>query len=212
MRDKEGSIILPVISVSEGKDYGLNDKRGQHWANVPAIHDFMGGVLPVGRKIVHGKTAKFQNNRANNFTGQLNYRFEEDFEQERVVYEYHMVPIPQYLTIPYEINIWTSYKQHMNQLVQALVSDVEKGNLRRFVVDYNGHNFEAFMQSVKGSGNADNMGAEERQFKTTISVEVLGHIAGEGDNIKTPTKVRREGHARVKVGLERRVTAEELGL
>ena len=135
----------------------------------------------------------------------MNYRFDDEFEESRIVHEYHMVPIPQYITIPYEIKIWTGFKQHFNQVLTPLIADAKKGNGRRFVIDYNGHNFEAFMRSVLPEGNDNNMGTEERQFRATIRLEVLGHISGEGDNIKTPRKVRREAYARVKVGTERRV-------
>ena len=205
LRDESGTLILPIITVGRGKDIKKDPKdKGQHWANIPAVNDFMGGVLPVGRKLIHRRTAEFQNNRSNNITGQMNYRFPEEEANDQIVYEYHMVPIPVYTTIMYNINIWTSYQQHMNELVQPFLTQVSSGNIGRFVLDYDGNNFEAFIQpSIKFSGNEDKMEDKERQFKAQIEIKVLGHISGEGTNQQTPRKVRRQGYAKVVVGIEK---------
>jgi hypothetical protein len=199
VRDISGSINPPLISLmceSTSKD---PSKKGQHWANVPAVNDFMGGVFYVKREIKQKKTSEFRNNEANQRYNKMNYKFDSDEELDAgPVYEHFAVPIPVYIENTYKIRVWTLYILQRNELVQPFITQVPAGNIHRFMVEHDGHRFEAFMEPQIGySGNVDSLEKEERRFEAEITVKVLGYISGSGTNQLTPFFVGREGFSKV---------------
>lgn len=203
LRDISGSLNPPYITVSrKGVKKDLN-KKGQHWANVPAVYDYLQGVLPIRREIRHDKTAQFMNNNAKRRTGKSSYKFDEVPTDTKPVYEVTYVPIPVYLTFTYEIKIWTSYRSQMNTIEQKLLTYVPAGNINRFVLSHDGHYFEGFLgEDVVEEGNVDAIEKEERKFETTFTLEVLGHVAGEEQNQNSPYAAKRETFAETAVDIE----------
>lgn len=201
LRDVSGSVMPPVISIQRKSTNKDLSRKGQHWANVPAVNDFMGGVFTVKRELKHKKTSEFINAEARRLTGKMNYKFDPEDEIDAFpVYEYYSVPIPVYVENMYSIKIWTLYMQQQNEIVQPFLTQVPAGNINRFVISHDGHNFEAFMEgNVEFGGNMDSLEKEERKLEATINVKVLGHIVGEGTNQSQPYVVKREGPAKVEI-------------
>ncbi len=199
LRDISGSITPPVISLQNMGPTKNPSNKGQHWANVPAIRDFMGGVFYVKRELNQKKTSEFRNNEAKQRFGAMNYRFDEDDEVEAgPVYEHFAVPIPVYVEVMYKVKIWTLYIQQRNELVQPFLTQVPAGNISRFMISHDGHRFEAFMEpGVTYSGNMESLEKDERRLEAEISIKVLGHVLGQGVNQNTPSIVSRQGFAKI---------------
>lgn len=198
-RDIGGTISPPMISVMcQGPSKNPSNK-GQHWANVPAIRDFMGGVFYVKRELKQQKTAQMRNNEAKRRFGQMNYKFDGDDEVEAgPIYEHFAVPIPVYVENVYKIKIWTLYMQQRNELVQPFLTLVPAGNINRFMISHDGHRFEAFMEpTISYGGNMESLEKEERRLEAEVSLRVLGHVLGQGVNQNTPSFVGREGFGKV---------------
>jgi hypothetical protein len=203
LRDVSGSLKPPFIAVNrKGFNKDLNDK-GEHWANSPVFFDFMQGVLPIKKQIRHDKTSQFINNSSKRKNGMMNYKFEED--EIKPVYETLYVPIPVYVSMNYEISIWTSYRTQMNTIQQKLLTYVPAGNFNKFVISHGGHNFEGFLDSdVTEEGNDKSVGKDERKILATFKLKVLGHVAGEEKNINSPEVSRRETAAKLTFDVENR--------
>ncbi len=198
-RDVSGSISPPMISVMCMGPNKNPSNKGQHWANVPAVRDFMGGVFYVKRELKQKKTSQFRNNEANSRFGSMNYKFDGEDELEAgPVYEHFAVPIPVYIENVYKIKIWTLYMQQRNELVQPFLTLVPAGNIGRFMISHDGHRFEAFMEpSISYGGNMESLEKDERRLEAEISIKVLGHVCGQGVNQETPVYVGREGFAKI---------------
>lgn len=202
LRDASGSLNPPILAVSRKsikKD--LNDK-GEHWSNIPAIYDFMQGVLPIKRVIRQDKTSEFKNSYSYRKTGRMNYKFPEE-EGPSVVVETYYVPIPVYISVNYSIDIWTSYRTQMNTIQQKFLTYVPSGNINRFIIGKRGHYFEAFLDGdMQEGGNLDNLDKNERKIVTTLSLRVFGYVAGEEKNQNSPYITKRENFADVAVDVD----------
>jgi hypothetical protein len=93
-------------------------------------------------------------------------------------FETLVLPTPQFFTALYEVTIWTQYNQHMNQLLEQLVSsflpqaqswriDTPKGYW--FVARVDGDVFNA-------ENNSDDMSQEERMIKYKFNVKVPAYV------------------------------------
>ena len=79
-----------------------------------------------------------------------------------------------------------------------------------FSIEHNGNRYEAFVdQSVSNEGNNAGLDTEERVFKSTITIKVLGHIIGADKNQETPAVTTRESAAQVTIGREKVVVGDK---
>lgn len=204
IRDRSGTIILPVITVGRTGVSKSPSIKGAYYANIPAVRDYLGGTITVAKKLKHAKSSEFNNNRALQKTGQVNYKFVDGEVEPYYVYETKSIHIPVYLETTYEINIWTSYQQQMNEAVQAIVTNAQMGNLNYFTIGYKDYRFEAFMdENIVEENNVAALNTEDRRYKTKMTFKVLGYVIGEGKNQKQQNVVKREGITKVKFGVER---------
>ena len=99
----------------------------------------------------------------------------------------------------------------MNEMVQPLMTF--SGGVNYFIIENEGHRYEAFMKSDYSSeNNISKLGDEARMFHTKITIEVLGHLVGKGVNQDQPKVVIRENIVEIKIGKERTWTDDELKL
>jgi hypothetical protein len=61
MRDKEGALILPLISVERAGFEKDPTRKGPAWAHVPPVDDLKGGSFTITRQIKQDKTSNFAN-------------------------------------------------------------------------------------------------------------------------------------------------------
>ena len=102
----------------------------------------------------------------------------------------------------------TEYQQQMNDILAPFLT--RAGTPSRFNIKYEGNSYEAFVSpTFNNESNNAGLGTDERLFKTTASITVLGYIIGEDKNQETPVVTRRESAAEITIGRERVVVGDE---
>ena len=102
----------------------------------------------------------------------------------------------------------SNYLQQMNEMTAPLLSNFSTPAV--FNIEHEGHTYEAFIdQSESNESNNSGLDTEERVFKTTLNIKVLGHLIGAGMNQTTPSVVSRESAAEVTIGREKAIVGDE---
>ena len=206
LRDKDGALILPIITIERTgitKDPG---KKGIYWGNIPSAKDARGGSIEITKIINQDKTSNFASATSKRKTGQLNFAMKEP--NKKVVYQTASIPMPVYIEMDYAINIRTEYQQQMNEITQAFMS--RPGGINRIEIDNNGYRYEGFVQpDFSQESNVADMGEEERRYQTIVTVKVLGYVIGEGNNENRPAIIVRENAVEVKFPKESVMVGDE---
>ena len=204
LRDADGSLIMPVITVERTSMTKSPSEKGTVWANVPALDKVKGGSIPVMTRVLQSKSANFKNAHAKRKRGQLNFPTKVD----KTVYQTVSIPLPVYVTINYEITLRTEYQQQMNQLVVPFITI--PGGINYIIIRDGVHRYEGFIeQEYNHENNIGEFTNEERKFQTKFNIRVLGHLIGDGVNQETPHRAVRESIVEVKIPRERAVVDPE---
>jgi len=206
LRDKEGALILPLITVervSVEKDPAF---KGSLQANIFPINDYRGGSIPLDRVINQTKTKNFQNADAKEDYGQLNFKVKK--KSKKIVYTHRSIPMPVYITVMYKIMLRAEYQQQINEMSQPLM--VKTGGINSFILHQNGHRYEGFMQAPYAQdNNVARMENEERMYQTAIDIKILGYLVGSADNQSKPHIVERENAVEIKLPREREIMEDK---
>ena len=87
------------------------------------------------------------------------------------------IPFPEFFSAKYEVVIWTQYQQHMNRILEQMMSAYHaQGNQFRIDTD-KGYWFVAFIDnSLTAGDNFDNYSDEERIIKYSFSITTTGYL------------------------------------
>tara|TARA_R110002110_G_scaffold131466_1_gene312327 strand:- start:376 stop:1194 length:819 start_codon:yes stop_codon:yes gene_type:complete len=204
MRDKEGALILPLISVERSGFEKDPSRKGGAWANIPPSPDAQGGAFEITRVIKQDKSANFANADSMKKTGQLNF----PRKNKKIVYETISTPFPVSVNVNYIVKVRAEYQQQMNDLLQPFMT--KTGNINYFQLKKDGHSYEAFIESdFTSTSNVEDMGEEERMYESEIKIRVLGYLIGEGSNQEQPYIVRRQNAVEIKFPRERTMLGED---
>ncbi len=173
IRDKNGSLIPPIISIDRVSTNKDPQKKGIWQANLSPRND----RVFITKILNQDKTSTFENADSLRNTGQIN--FVNNRKKQKVVYKHQAVLIPIYVTVEYKINILTNYQSQMNEIVQPFMSRVAQNY---FLIKKDGHRYECFMDQNFQQDSIAGLNEEERKYKSTITVKVLGYLIGEGLN------------------------------
>jgi hypothetical protein len=206
LRDKNGSVILPAITVERMSTTKDLNRKGGIFGNAITINsnDKQGGVITIARRIVQDKTQDNANADAKYLTKQTNY----PRKNGKVVYETATIPIPIYVDVNYKIGIRTEYQQQMNEVMTPFINTGR--GINHFTMLKNKHKYEGFVQpEFAMESNQSNLGDEERKYETSLNIKVLGHIIGNDKNQDPPKIVWRQNFIDIKIGRERVVFGDE---
>ncbi len=215
LRDKEETLILPLITVNRTSTTKEANYRGAVYANLYPVNDAKGGTITVARTINQKKTAEFQNALANrkygedkNVSSKMLNTNKRNMSTAKTVYETITMPIPTWIKVMYQISIRTEYQQQMNELIRPFLT--VPGNSRTPKrIEAEGHFYEVFIDgSFANQSNQANLGMEQRNYETDINIEVLGYLIGEGENQERPKIVKRENAVEIKLGRERTIVGD----
>ena len=200
VRDADGALIMPAITIERTSMTKSPSEKGTVWANIPSTDKIKGGNIPVMKKIVQDKTSNNKNAHALRKRGQLNF----PEKTEKTVYKTVSIPLPVYVTVMYQISIRTEYQQQMNDLVVPFMT--VPGGINYIIIRDGVHRYEGFIQQdYAHESNISNFSNEERKFETKFDIKVLGHLIGDGINQETPHKVINETIVEVKIPKERTI-------
>ncbi len=212
LRDSEGTIILPAVTierVSVNKDLTT---RGAYYGDQFIKRDEKGGGLVIARRIQQKKTSEFTNanqNRRYPSDGSKGTgpKFIRRSDKKKVVYETISIPPIVYVDIMYKITLRTEYQQQMNELSQTFIT--RPGTINSLIFRRDTHRYEAFVQgSFAQNNNLSSMTDEERMFETQVDIKVLGYLVGGEANEERPKFSIRENAVEVTIPRERVVFGE----
>ena len=189
IRDKNGSLIPPIISIERTSITKDPARKGAFQANLSPGHD----RYYITKLLNQDKTSNFVNADTKRKTGQLN--FQTSKKNNKIVYQHVELRIPVYVTVEYKINILTNYQAQMNEIVQPFIALTAQNY---FIIKKDDYRFESFMDPSFEQESITNLGEEERKYRTTITVKVLGQLVGEGLNKTDRTaKIRENGFLKI---------------
>ena len=207
IRDTVGKIKLPIITINRDSIAKDPAFKGTFQAQLFENSDYKGGAITRSRRIQQEKTRNFanaaaaKNSKNSSDTGKL--------DNKKNVYEHLTSPIPSYITVMYSVILRTEYQQQMNDLMTPFIT--RTGQLNSFLFSYDGHKYEAFIQSdFSENKNINSLNEDERMFETKISIKVLGYLIGEGFNREKPQITIRENIVEVKISKERVIVGDKI--
>jgi len=173
LRDKNGSLIPPIISLERSNVIKDPNKKGSYQSNLSPKND----RYYITKILNQDKTSNFANADSLKKNGQLN--FVTGKKNKKQVYQHLEVRIPVYITVEYKINIMTNYQGQMNEVLQPFMAKTAQSY---FVINKDGHTYECFMNPEFNQDSVADLGEEERKYKSIITVKVLGYLNTIGDN------------------------------
>lgn len=200
IRDKNGTLIPPIISIERVSTVKDPNKKGSFQANLSPKND----RYVYARELNQDKTSNFANADTLKARGQIN--FVTSKKNKKKVYKYISVPIPVYITVEYKINIITNYQSQMNEAIQPFMS---RNAQNYFVINKDGYRYECFMDQSFQQDSIANLGEEERKYKSVITVKVLGYLIGEGNNQEKPQIIEQENAVELKIPKENLTLIQE---
>jgi hypothetical protein len=199
LRDKNGSLIPPIISLERASVTKDPTKKGGFQANLSPNRD----RFYVTKILNQDKTSNFAS--ADVAKKGNGVSFQTSKKNNKIVYQHIAIPIPIYVTVEYKINILTNYQSQMNEVVQPFMARTAQNY---FIIRKDNFKYECFMDQ-NFSQEAINLGDEERKYKTTITVKVLGYFIGEGENQEKRQAVIDENAVEVKLPKENLIFVKE---
>ena len=168
LRDSEGSLIFPVISLERTTINKNPTRRGSLQTFLPPINKYNNFNIHVHKEVKQTKSSEYANANAKRRFGQENF----PFENPNVVHENYYIKAPTYVDMSYLITLRTEYQQQMNEVLQPFI--VKTGNINSFMVEKDGHKYEAFIQpDYAPQNNISTLNNEERIYQTQITINVL---------------------------------------
>ena len=203
LRDVNGWLIYPIMSIERTGISKDLTKRGSYYAAAMNLPDNKGGSMTVARTIKQDKTANFANADSKRLvldgigSNQNNF----PTKNEKVVYETITVPIPVYLEVTYTLTVMSEYQQQINEIITPFMT--KTGAVNYFVIEKDNHRFEVFIESDYAlNNNASALLEDARGYETQINFRVIGYIIGADKNEERPKIVRRENAVEVKIPRE----------
>jgi len=213
LRDIDGAFKLPLISIERTTITKDPARKGSFQAHTFSNRkDGRSGRFVIAKRIVQDKTRNFavvENTRRANYTSGTEQKYYPRVNK-KIVIQTLSIPIPVYVNIEYKMSIKTEYQQQMNQLVTPFIS--RTGQINSFILNRDGHKYEAFIdQNFVQSNNVANLAEENRMYTTDITVRVLGYLIGEGENDDRQLVKVEENFVEITFPMESTVTEDDEG-
>lgn len=202
IRDKTGAIRTPIISISRksisqemsfmggmgiAQNTGdlvikkklssgdriwqklINKQSIENQDNVASTSNFLNEALETGND--PGTLAS----RREKFTKKSDQMLESDLKSN--IYEIITMPFPRFYHATYEIVIWTSFRQHMNEIVEKIMTNYD-GQAHAYRINTEkGYWFVAYFEDDIGSeDNNEDFTDELRIHKTIFTVNVPAYM------------------------------------
>ena len=215
LRDPNGVLRLPLITLERSSIVKDPSSKGVAWAHLPPRKDAKGGAIEIARTINQEKTSNFLNADASKKHGVIGKptvgHGQQNFKRQsnKIVYNTISMQMPTYVNVNYSVGIKTEYQQQVNEILTPFIT--KTGQIDNFFIFEEGHKFEGFIQGNFGQGsNVASLGDDERTYNTKFDVRILGYLIGEGANAERPKIVMRENAVEFRFPRERAMTEDEL--
>jgi hypothetical protein len=200
VRDDNGTLILPLIAIHRMKiDQSTYHLRGSnsHTGEI-VIKRRLDKSDALYQNLINKIGIKNQSNVGGSFisgtinTGNIGLKdnqFDKDIvdkaflssKYENNLWEFIVIPTPQYIDINYEITFWTQYQAQMNELIEKLMSAYLAPSNRSFKLETKAGYWFVGQVTDDGftyEGNAEDYTETERIIKNKLTVKVQSFILG----------------------------------
>jgi len=174
--DRTGALILPLISITRSGIDSTNKKGGSN--NEMFTHTLKKKISE--KDIIYRQLKNFEKLENVNINSIKNE--EKDFtlknSLDKNLIETIEIPPVKYFTANYDITIWSSFTQQMNEFLEVILNSYTLNPGRSLRIESNkGYWFAAYMsQSFSQDTNYSDYTDVERYIKYTASLEATGYI------------------------------------
>lgn len=208
LRDKNNALILPVLSIMRQSVVSENEMGLASNQTVPhvirkklskkdpryqRIINKLGLVssddMPTKDAFIKTDTKSFQDAKPGRIASRRDGSLVPmgarrgnllDPDLDNNIFEVIEMPPAQFITVSYEITVWAQYVQQMNDIVMAIMSNMQSYGGRTFRLETKkGYTFVAYLDSAFDPGNNfDDFSDDERIIRTSFSLKVPGYLIG----------------------------------
>ena len=190
VRDKNGRIILPIITIKRGAieqttqditGRGMNQNTGEL-----IIKKKLSPKDAHYQLLINKLGLKNQNNSFGSERPQGSERLNPEIVQGGLlspqilnnIYQFIVIPQPQFITVNYEITIWTSYMADMNKIITTIYNSFLPVGHRSFLLKtLKGYTFSAFMdEQFSPEDNFDDYTETERLVRYSVNLRVPTYV------------------------------------
>jgi len=183
-RDRNGALILPIISINRSGIEQESTKQGSVRYN----------EMTIKRRISPEDGAYQSVTNSSNLRNSIFSRPDDgksplDFYDatgrnlrtslgSKNIYEVYVIPMPKYFTLKYEVTLWCQYLQQANDFLSAIMGSYIQPGDRTLRIDTNkGYWFVAYFEtSVSQDNNFSDSSDSERLIKVTMNAEVPAYL------------------------------------
>lgn len=202
LRDKEGTLILPLVTVrrvslEQGKDdvtgRGMNQHVGQYVVRAKldprdrAYQNLLNKLgVPNSEDAPGDRDFDPIGSLATRRVGTQGHRFDLDVADGGLLasklgvnaWQVVTLPTPQFFTATYELTIWAQYTEHMNQMLEELMASyLPTGNRTLKLETSKGYWFVAYFEEAgSADDNSDDSSGVELIRKHKMTVKVPGYL------------------------------------
>jgi len=205
LRDQDGALILPIISVKRTSINNSLENKGSAVNPSPSGPGIKDASITVFSEINQEKTNNFK--KKDFFRKSQGQLIGKPSKSHKVVYNRYSMDMPVYSEFIYEVHITAQYQQQLNQLLQPFLN-YGFGH-KYFILKKYGHSVEVFPETSFPIPDNDPTNAE-RIYESTGTFKVLGNTVGMGDNSDKPKLTRNENIVEFRLGRERTITTDDL--
>jgi hypothetical protein len=170
LRDENGMLILPLLTVRR-TDIDRTKGFGGMAQEVPFV---------TVTSNIHSKTGNLQNRLEQRRLGGLPVAKKE----RQVAREYLTIPFPDFMTVFYEVAIWTQFQSQMNEVLEKIFHRYEHMDSFVMPVDYDGkkpkgdgYYFVGFRDgNVSSQSNVEEFTDQERIIRYSYTIKVPAYL------------------------------------
>jgi hypothetical protein len=207
LRDGDGRLILPLITVSKGDTEKTEDMHGipgdfgeliikrKIGADNPNYQNLINQTGLINQKNVHlsGSTESDQEGSRRTppgkpFNGVL-YKGKQINQSKlnpRNIYEIYSMGFPDFVTITYEVIVWTQYSTQNNTIVESVLRGCDWKNSIKLDTDKGYYYIAILEKNIVNQSNKDDFSDTERLVKSVFTVKVMAYIMGATDSESVP--------------------------
>ena len=205
LREKGQTLKYPLISISKNSITNNPETKGRYGVNIPpyfASSEFPASI-DIARVVNQDKTKNFANaNAIRKSASGVNANYQTfPIDNKEIVYETLSVPMPTFVEVVYGINLISNFQEQMNEMLSPFLT--KHSTPAVFPIYYQKNRYEAFIEQDYGiESNPQGLNLEERVFKSTVTIRVLGHLIGAEKNQDSPNVVVQQSAAKVVIQRE----------
>ena len=214
LRKNARTLDFPLISVNRTSLNKNPANKGRYGVDIPPYFSVVPqGSIPIARRLAQKESQERANATAIRTHGGGHNTTYQTFpiDNKEAVYETLYVTMPAFVEVSFEIKMISNFQSQMNEMITPFMTKASTPAVT--TIQAAGHRYEAFTDpNFSNESSNSGLGTDERVFKTTISIKVLGYLLGSDTNEDAPLILKTQSATKVTVGRERVVVGDELTL